>query len=302
MHGDDNPNPVKQVINCERTEGISSERLRKAALQSIVEKRNTEKCLLTPGPANLHLDNLFDLVPVFSRNDPEYSKIEKTVLDRILFLSGQDQIVAVPGSATTAIEVATTNFLYGNVAVVLSGYYSERILQMLQRKREVLGLTDLQGIEYQTFLKTADSLDGLDWIIAVYTETANAFLSDIRKLKYIADKTKASLMIDATGSINLENDHNLADVCMFSSCKGLGGLVGAGFITFNKNLLDRLNPCAKEFILDLATYIDKKTTCPVHAICSLNSVSENFSELSERVRLSKKIFMEKICFSPYFSQ
>ena len=32
-------------------------------------------------------------------------------------------------------------------------------------------------------------------------------------------------MIDATGSINLEDNHDLADVCIFSSCKGLGGLV-----------------------------------------------------------------------------
>jgi galactokinase len=37
------------------------------------------------------------------------------------------------------------------------------------------------------------------------------------------------LYVDATGSIGLEDNHQLADVMAFSSCKGLFGLTGAGF-------------------------------------------------------------------------
>ena len=46
-------------------------------------------------------------------------------------------------------------------------------------------------------------------------------------------KLKAKLLLDATGSIGLEPDHNLADTIAFSSCKGLFGLTGASFICFN---------------------------------------------------------------------
>jgi hypothetical protein len=80
---------------------------------------------------------------------------------------------------------------------------------------------------------------------------------------------------------------------MFSSCKGLGGLTGAGFITFNKVLLQSMNmACApREFILDLNTYLEKKTTSPAHTLLSLDSVSEKFSEHRERVRRSKEEFL-----------
>ena len=40
-------------------------------------------------------------------------------------------------------------------------------------------------------------------------------------------------MLDATASIGLEDGHNWADVISYSSCKGLFGLTGAGFIAFN---------------------------------------------------------------------
>ena len=35
------------------------------------------------------------------------------------------------------------------------------------------------------------------------------------------------MFIDATASIGIEEDHNLADVVSFSSCKSLFGLTGA---------------------------------------------------------------------------
>ena len=100
-------------------------------------------------------------------------------------------------------------------------------------------------------------------------------------------------MLDATGSINLEADHDLADVNMFSSCKGLGGLTGAGFITFNKELLLSLNTSKKEFILDLETYLEKKTTSPAHTLLSLDSISSRFAAMGARVAEGKRLFLER---------
>jgi 2-aminoethylphosphonate-pyruvate transaminase len=133
----------------------------------------------------------------------------------------------------------------------------------------------------------------LDWIVAVSTETADAFLGDIKLMKAVCEKSGAKLMLDATGSINLEADHELADICMFSSCKGLGGLTGAGFITYNKELLSNLNRSPKEFILDIDTYIQKKTTGPAHTLLSLHLIADRFEQLGVRVRESKRIFVEK---------
>ncbi len=282
-----------EIISLDRTEGVASEDLRLRSVNSIVIKRNSDKCLLTPGPTNLHPENLLDIHPVFSRSDSHYQEVTSRVLERVRVLAGQDSIVAVPGSATTAIEVATSNFLLGDVLVVISGYYSQRMFDMIKIKEGSLGLKSLAlglvGGIYQ-----AGFLEGIAWIglSAPTPKLPMPFALDLPLASSLAKSVKAKLMVDATGSINLEDHHELADVNMFSSCKGLGGLTGAGFITFNKSLLQSLNPTPREFILDLNTYIEKKTTSPAHTILSMDTVSERFAEHRDRVRRSKEEFVK----------
>ncbi len=297
LHAGESPNSVQQTLTIEKTPDISSHALRNKTLSSLVQQHNTERCFLTPGPGNLQPENLLNLSPAFSRNDSCYTHTEESVLGKILSIAGQEQILAIPGSATNAIEIATTNFLFGKVLVVLAGFYSQRILRMLERKKDLLNLTQVQGISYTDFLENSATLSTVDWVVSVYTETANAFLCDIKELRRISDKLHSKLMLDATGSINLEENHELADVCIFSSCKGLSGLVGAGFMTFNNNVLSMANDCQKSFTLDISTYLEKKITPPIHAISSLSFVSSAFHDFRASVCLSKKIFME--AFAPH---
>jgi 2-aminoethylphosphonate-pyruvate transaminase len=308
VHSGPNFNDVTEVelINLDRTEGVSSEDLRLRSITSIVTKYNSDKCFLTPGPTNLHPQNLLDIRPVFSRSDSHYQEVTTRVLERIRALAGQDSIAAVPGSATTAIEVATSNFLTGNVLVLVTGYYSQRMYEMIKTKEGTLGLTSLRKATWEEFIQpgfikaeeTAEAKDTAankntpGWIVCAYTETADAFALDLPLVSRLAKSVGAKLMVDATGSINLEDHHELADVNLFSSCKGLGGLTGAGFITYNKALLSSLNTAGREFILDLHTYIEKKTTSPAHTLLSLDTVSEHFAEHRDRVRRSKEQFMK----------
>ena len=97
-------------------------------------------------------------------------------------------------------------------------------------------------------------------------------------------------MLDATGSIGLENDHELADVISFSSCKGLFGLTGAGFICFNKKF-DNYIP---SFYLNLQNHIDKKMTGPYQILYSLEKILEKHSDIKYSVIINKKKFMKKM--------
>ncbi len=227
LHGDDNSNIVESVRTLPRTAGISSNEIRERATAALVVQANSKKTLFTPGPTNLHPENIAGIRPVFTRGDDEFTALQSEVLERVRERAGQEQIACMQGSATTAIEVATTNILQGKVLVILSGYYSDRILHMLDRKKHLLNLNEVNGIKYDDFKREHESLSQYDWIVAVTTETADALLTDVRTIKRTADRMKARLMLDATGSINLEDHHELADACMFSSCKGLGGLTGA---------------------------------------------------------------------------
>ncbi len=291
IHAGPNANKVEQVISFDRTDGISTSDLRDRAIYAIIQKRNSERPMLTPGPGNLHPECLLDLQPFFSRDD-RYEKLEAIVLERVTKLTGKDSVTTLQGSATTAIEVATSSFLSGNVVVITSGFYSQRMFDMLQKKRDCLRLDSLSAVTYEDALKNRVP-NKADWIVSAYTETADAFLVDLPCIAQLAEQLGAKLMLDATGSINLEQNHEVADVLMFSSCKGLGGLAGAGFIAYDRAMLDRLDDRPKEFILDLMTYIERRTTPPVHAISSLYALSQNFQRLGERVRLSKQCFIDR---------
>src|SRR6202021_1176266 len=54
VHSGPNSNPAQPVHVLDRTEGISSSAIRERAVHSIIQTYNSEKCLLTPGPTNLH--------------------------------------------------------------------------------------------------------------------------------------------------------------------------------------------------------------------------------------------------------
>ena len=69
-------------------------------------------------------------------------------------------------------------------------------------------------------------------------------------------------MLDATASIGLEADHELADVIGYSSCKGLFGLTGAAFIAYNQEPKVEVN----SFYLNINSHINRNMTGPYHAI------------------------------------
>ena len=96
-------------------------------------------------------------------------------------------------------------------------------------------------------------------------------------------------MLDATASVGLEDNHDLADVIGFSSCKGLFGLTGASFICYNKSPTNNI----ESFYLNLKNHEDKKMTGPYHTICSLKEVLKNHKDLKKAVLINKKKFLRK---------
>jgi hypothetical protein len=222
------------------------------------------------------------LGPAFGRMDDEYLKMEEKVLKWICLVAGQPKIVRMQGSATLAIEVALENFVSGNVLLIDSGYYSNRIKEMLIVRSDVK-LSVIESVE------TVPKNKKYDWVIGCPTETSKALLTPIKELHNLANNLKSLLLIDATGSIGLEENHYLADVVCFSSCKGLFGLTGAAFIAYKYEPMR--NPA--QFSLLLSTYLEKKTTGPYHAIQSLYLNIDAHSSMKQSVVVNKKIMVEK---------
>ena len=282
VHGDDNSNNINQdrLLILPRTQGVSSTEIRTNAQRSITQKNN-HKLMLTPGPAVILHENLQYLKPLFGRGDDEYASMSESVINWIKRLSGQDEVVAMQGSATLALELAAHSFVAGKVLLVSTGYYSDRLEKLLPNDCE------LTICEYEEL----DSIKGnFDWVLCAYTETSVAFKVDLESVKNKANECKAKLYVDATGSIGLEGNHQLADVMAFSSCKGLFGLTGAGFVAYKSDL----NPKDLDaFYFNLNTHKNKMTTGPYHAIASLYGVIEKHNIFKQRVVNSKNTILEK---------
>jgi hypothetical protein len=97
------------------------------------------------------------------------------------------------------------------------------------------------------------------------------------------------MFIDATASIGIEENHGLADVVSFSSCKSLFGFTGACFVGYS---LKHTNDVCS-FMLDIKSHINKKMTGPNSTIQSLDYVMKNYSKFKKSVILNKKDFMKK---------
>ena len=261
---------------------------RHRTIEDLVDERNRAKLLFTPGPASLLPENLTGLRPCFGRGDDDYTKVEQQVLEALKAMSGHRHIARMIGSASLALEIMALNFLFGRVLVISTGYYSERLAWLAESARRRVGLvTEVVTVDWNDLAQVSGAFD---WVFACCTETSRGLKIPIETSHGLARRVGARLMIDATASIGLESGHELADVVGYSSCKGLFGLTGAGFIAFNEK------PSAEvdSFYLRLENHLEKRMTGPYHAIASLLDVLPRHEELRAAVVENKRVFTERM--------
>ncbi len=261
--------------------------MNKKTISQFVSLRNQDKKLFTAGPASLVDENLEGLMPCFGRGDAEYLKIEDQVLNSLKKITGHSHIARLQGSASLALEIMTSNFLFGKVLVVNTGYYSERMIRLAKDAKVYKNITKVNSVDWK---EISDISNSFDWIIACPTETSCGLKLPIEDLYKFAKNCNAKLMLDATASVGLESGHELADVLAYSSCKGLFGLTGAAFIAFNK--LPDFNPSS--FYLDITSHLERKMTGPYHAIASLSGVLRDHKAFREAVVINKSKFLDKM--------
>ena len=257
-------------------------------INQFVKFQNSKKKLLTPGPGSLLVENLIGIEPSFGRGDFKYDKVETKVLNILKKISGHKKIIRLQGSASLALEVMILNFLKGNVLVVKTGVYSDRIYEMcIFAKKEFKNIKKIEYVDW----KKIDSYKGkANWVLACYVETSLGLKLPIKKLYNLKKRLRSKLALDATASIGLEKNHNFADVIGYSSCKGLFGLTGAGFISFNHNPSNKI----RSFNLDIRNHENKKMTGPYHAICSLVNVLQNHHKFKQSVIINKNKIMKNM--------
>ena len=256
-------------------------------LEDFVKKRNNSKFLFTVGPASLVTENILGLAPCFGRNDSQYLKVEEKVLKKLKNISGHKKIVRMQGSGSFALEVVSLNFLHGKILIVSTGYYSDRLFNLCIKAKKNFGkITKISKVNWR---ELEDFSAKYDWVWACPTETSHGLKIPITDLKKFSKKIKAKLVLDATASFGLESFHELGDVISYSSCKGLFGLTGGCFISYNADPQNTVN----SFNLDINSHIEKKMTGPYHSIQSLEKVLDKHENFRHSVIVNKKIFLKR---------
>lgn len=247
-----------------------------------MNNKSLNRITFCPGPGAYLNDWDKNQVEFFGRNDKHYQKIKKVTLNWIKKISGQDEIVPIAGSGTTAAIVSINSFLSGKVLVINTGYYAKRWINYIKNSKQKI---QIDTITYDDFINTKNTKK-YNWILFVYVETANCRKYDIEKVSKISKKTNSKLMIDATASIGLENKHSLADVIFFSSCKGLLGPTGLGFIGYKKKIK---YIHSKDFWFNLDTHRESKYTLGYNCIASLYTISFKHNLYKKKILLAHKI-------------
>ncbi len=252
----------------------------------IVINSKSSKITFCPGPGAVVNDWFTNQNEYFGRGDKEYSIIKRKTLNWIKRKSGQDIVIPISGSGTTAATVALNSFLTGKVLIINTGYYAKRWINYVKNSKLSI---QFDIISYDEFINKKNLKKKYNWLIFVYVETANCRKYDIKKVSKIARKTKTKILLDATASIGLENNHNLADVMFFSSCKGLLGPTGLGFIAF-KNKIKYHN--SKDFWFNLDTHKNSKYTLGYNCIASLYGIKKNHELYKKRILYASR-FLKK---------
>lgn len=263
-------------------------------IKKFVKIKNYKKKLFTPGPASLLTENIEGLEPCFGRGDVNYINTENFVLSKIKIIAGHNKIVRLQGSASLALEIAVNNFLYGKVLIIDTGIYSSRLYKMSLNSKKLFSYIKI--LKIVNWKKLSQITEKFDWIVSCVTETSAGLKLPILDLWKLKKRCNSKLLLDTTASIGLEINNELSDVSAFSSCKGLFGLTGASFITFNNYPKNFIN----SFYLSLDNHINKLMTGPYHTIQSLYSVMKNYNDLKYAVIENKKFFLKKYKdLSPY---
>jgi glycerol-3-phosphate cytidylyltransferase-like family protein len=272
----------ERLIHFPQSRSFSTSDLCTRSVAGMVALKN-RKALFSPGPSSLLTENILGLDPCFGRGDALYDKIEEDVLTGLKKMSGHNHVVRLHGSASLALEVVVRNFIWGKVLIVTTGYYADRLASFC-RSTQKLG--NIQTVDIVGLQAIDDVSEPYDWLITASTETSSGLRNDPRRMRSLADRIGARLFVDATGSIGLEDGHELADVVGYSSCKGLFGLTGASFIGYNEE------PQIDEpsFYLNFSTHARKRMTGPYHAICSLHQVLPRHDDIRASAQIGKRIF------------
>ena len=221
----------------------------------------TERVLLGPGPSLIPPRVIRALAaPVLSHLDPDFVPMLDDVrasLQRVFRADSKSLTLATSGTGTSAMEAAVANVVFDGMraVVIVTGYFGDRLVQILERYGARVRRIDVEWGRAVDPQRLRDELrrDGADVVGIVHAETSTGVRNPVKELAAIAREKGALTIVDTVTSLGGQ-DVDLAgwgvDVAYSCSQKCIGAPSGVAPLAVSGAARDRLVKC-RSFYLDL---------------------------------------------------
>jgi alanine-glyoxylate transaminase/serine-glyoxylate transaminase/serine-pyruvate transaminase len=198
--------------------------------------------------------------PVLSHLDPDFIPLLDDVrasLRRVFKADDRSLTLATSGTGTSAMEAAFANAVSDGMraVVAVTGYFGERMIQMLERYGATVRRIDVEWGRACDPQRLRDELrrEGADIVGIVHAETSTGVRNPVKELAAIARESGALTIVDTVTSLG-GHDVNLAgwgvDIAYSCAQKAIGAPSGVAPIAVSGPARDRLVKC-RSFYLDL---------------------------------------------------
>ena len=227
---------------------------------------SNERLLLGPGPSPVSPRVMRAMAaPVLSHLDPDMMAILDDVRGRLRGPFGAAEpalTLAVSGTGTSGMEtaVATLTSEGTRALVVVTGYFGDRLAQILERYGARVERVDVEWGRACDPAQVEQALrrSGADIVAAVHAETSTGVLNPMEEICAAASRHGALTIVDAVTSLGahpVQSDRWGIDFCYSCTQKGLGAPSGLAPIAVSARAQQRRVGC-RSFYLDLALLED----------------------------------------------
>jgi len=202
--------------------------------------------------------------PVISHLDPAMSTLLDEVRQRLASAFGAGDgafSFAISGTGTAGMEAAVANVAKpgARAVVVVTGYFGDRLAQMLERYGAAVTRVQVEWGRACDPAQVERALSEPAEIVAVvHGETSTGVVNPVHEIAAIAQARGALTIVDAVttlGGVPLKTGPSEIDVCYSCTQKGLGAPSGLAPITFSRRALEK-RTSSRSFYVDLALLED----------------------------------------------
>ena len=232
----------------------------------MVNERDTQYLLLTPGPLSTTRSVREAMMQEYSTWDVDYNSLVQSVRSRLVRLAIRDDSIfdvytaaLTPGSGTFAVESVVGSVIPpdGKLLVINNGAYGARITtisRMLGIETVELGQAEIESTDLGQVEQMLAGDTAITHVAMVHCETTTGMLNPVEAVGAIVRRHGRVFILDAMssfGGIPMSMESTGAHYLISSANKCIQGVPGFGFVVADRATLEVSEGWARSHSLDL---------------------------------------------------